>query len=220
MGTIGKTLLAVGVVAMMAAPASAQQGRGFGGGFGGGGGAMLLTNKGVQKELKVTDEQASKLEALAQETMEKQREQFGKLQDVPQEERREKMQAMARTMNADLRKSLDGILKPEQVKRFEQIQLQQSGTNAFTTPRVVDALKLTDDQKSKIQQINDGVFQSMRDLREEFQSDREGAMKKMADLRKQALDKSLAVLTDSQKATWKELNGEPFEVKFEPRPQN
>jgi Spy/CpxP family protein refolding chaperone len=219
MGTIGKALLAVGVVAMLAAPASAQQGRGFGGGFGGGG-AMLLTNKGVQKELKVTDEQASKLETLAQETRDKQREAFEKLQDLPQEERREKFQALAVTMNADIRKGLDGILKPEQVKRFEQIQVQQAGSNAFNTPRVVAALKLTDDQKSKIQAINDGLNQSMRDLREEFQSDREGAMKKMTDARKQASDKAIAVLTDSQKSTWKDLTGEPYEVKFEPRPQN
>ena len=51
----------LGVVALMAAPSRAQQGRGFG--MFGGGGTALLTNKGVQKELKVTDEQASKLGA-------------------------------------------------------------------------------------------------------------------------------------------------------------
>jgi hypothetical protein len=44
-------------------------------------------------------------------------------------------------------------------------------------------------------------------------------MQKMTALRKERLDKALATLTDDQKKTWKELTGEPYEVKFEPRPQ-
>ena len=43
-------------------------------------------------------------------------------------------------------------------------------------------------------------------------------MKKIADLRKQATEKAVAVLTDEQKKSWKDLIGEPFEVKFEPPP--
>jgi hypothetical protein len=217
MRSFGKMIVAVGVVALLAAPARAQQGRGFGM-FGGG--AALLTNKGVQKELKVTDEQAGKLDTFAQEMREKQREQFEKFRDVPKEERREKMQEMGRTMNAELLKGLRGILQPEQVKRFEQIQLQQSGPNAFLTPRVQEALKLTDDQKSKIRELNDELGQSMRDLAQDFQSDREGAMKKVIALRKQAAEKAVGLLTDEQKRSWKELTGEPYEVKFEPRPAN
>jgi hypothetical protein len=218
MKTFGKTLFAVGMMAMTAAPASAQQGRGFGGGMGGG--AMLLSNKGVQKELKATDQQAQKLDTLAEEMRSKQREEFQKLQDLSDDQRREKLQELTRTWNADIRKSLDTALQPEQIKRFEQIQLQFAGSNAFAMPRVVEALKLDDDQKSKIQKINLDLGQSMMDAREGFQTDREGTMKKMADLRKQATEKATAVLTDSQKTTWKELTGDPYEVKFEPRPQN
>jgi Spy/CpxP family protein refolding chaperone len=217
MRAFGKMVLALGVVALMAAPARAQQGRGFGM-FGGG--AALLTNKGVQKELKVTDEQASKLDTFAQEMRDKQREQFEKFRDIPKDERREKMQEMTRTMNAELLKGLGNILHPEQVKRFEQIQLQQAGPAAFMMPRAQEGLKLTDDQKSKVREINDELGQSMRGLAQDFQSDREGAMKKFAEMRKQAAEKALGVLTDEQKKTWKELTGEPFEVKFEPRPAN
>jgi hypothetical protein len=143
----------------MVAPAMAQRpGRGFGGfgGFGGGGsGAMLVANKGVQQELKVDEAQAENLDALAQELGDKQRAEFQKLQDVSQDERREKMQEIGQAMNADLRKGLDKVLKPEQVKRFEQIQLQQAGLAAFATPRVQGELKLTDDQKSKLDALTE-----------------------------------------------------------------
>ncbi len=217
MRTFGKMILAFGAVALMAAPAWAQgQGRG---GFGMGGG-MLLTNKGVQKELKVTDEQATKLGTLATELREKNQGRFQGLQDLSDDERRTKMQELQKTMQAELHKSLADILKPEQVKRFDEISLQQAGANAFSTPRVVEALKLTDDQKTKIQEINQATMESMRGLRDEFQNDREGAMKKMAEVRKGASDKVTALLTDDQKKSWKDLTGDPYEVKFEPRPNN
>jgi Spy/CpxP family protein refolding chaperone len=221
MRTFGKMILASGLVVLMVAPAMAQRpGRGGFGGFGGGGGAMLVANKGVQQELKVDDEQAEKLNALAQELGEKQREQFQRLQDVPQDERRDKMQEISQAMNADLRKSLDKVLKPEQIKRFEQIQLQQAGLSAFATPRVQEELKLSDEQKSKLREINEEQSQAMRSAFQGAQDDREGAMRKIADLRKQSNEKALAVLTDDQKKTWKDMTGEPFEVRFEFRRPN
>jgi len=219
MRTFGKLALACGLVILAAAPAQAQQGRGFGGGMFGGG-AMLLSNKGVQKEIKATDEQAGKLDSLAEELRGKQREAFQGNQGLSPEERREKMQEFQKTLQADINKGLGEILKPEQVKRFHQIQTQTAGAGAFTTSRVAEALKLTDDQKSKVREINQETFQAMGNLRQEFQNDREGAMKKMAELRKTATEKAVELLTDEQKATWKELTGEPYEVKFEPRPNN
>ena len=178
---------------------------------------FLLSNKSVQKELKVTDEQAEKLNTFAREMMEKQREEFQANRDLSQEERRERG---LRTRATELVKGMGGILKPEQVKRFEEIQLQQSGVGAFSSPRVQEGLKLTDDQKTKLREINEESSQAMRDAFQDSQSDREGAMKKFAELRKQATEKAVGVLTDEQKKTWKEMTGEPFEVVYEPRPQN
>ena len=221
MRTFGKMVLACGMVALLVAPAQAQRpggGRGFGGGFGGGG-AFLLANKSVQQELKVDEAQAAKLNSLAENQAEKAREQFQKLQDLSQEERREKMQELNRTNYAALAKELVAILKPEQVKRFQQIQIQQIGVlgaAATGMPRVQEALNLTDEQRAKFRTIQEEQQASMRDIFQGGGDDRTAAMTKMADLRKKTNDKAMAVLTDSQKAAWKELTGEPFEVRFEP----
>jgi hypothetical protein len=218
MKSFGKILLAFGAVALMAAPSWAQgQGRGFGMG---GGGAMLLSNKGVQQELKVTDEQAKKLDAFAQDMMEKNRERFSGLQDLSADERRAKMQDLTKTMTAEVKKGVADILKPEQAKRFEQIQLQTMGANAFAMPNVQESLKFTAEQKSKITELNTDIGQQMRDARQAAGDDREAAMKKMTEIRKQSAEKAMALLTDDQKKSWKEMTGTPFEVKFEPRPQN
>jgi len=221
MKAIGKMFVAFGLAGLMAAPAMAQRGPGgggFGGGFGGGAG-MLLSNKGVQKEINATDEQAKKLDALAEETRDKARAEGEKLKDATKEERREKFQAYAAESNAELHKSLTAILKPEQVKRFHQIQTQAAGVQAFSTPRVQAALKLTDDQKTKIREIGTETMREANEARESAGDDRAAARTKITALRKDALTKVQALLSDDQKASWKELTGEPYEVQFE-RPAN
>ena len=52
-------------------------------------------------------------------------------------------------------------------------------------------------------------------LREKYQDDREGMMKAMTEMRKETSEKAVGVLTSEQKAIWKEMTGEPFEIKME-----
>jgi Spy/CpxP family protein refolding chaperone len=221
MKTFGKMVLACGMVALIAAPAMAQGGRGFGGGMGGGSGAMLLSNKSVQGEIKASSEQVEKLNALGEKLMTKQREEGAKLRDLDQAERMPKQQELTRTITADVKTGITDILKPEQVKRFEQLQLQQAGVMAFGMPRVQEGLKITDEQKTKIQGINQEYQPKMREIFGTLQDDREGGMKKLADLRKEQTEKVMAVLTAEQRTSYKDMTGEPFEIKMEaPRPRN
>lgn len=220
MRIIGKLVLAVGVAAISASPAWAQ-GRG-GGMMGMGGGAALLANEGVQKEIKATEEQASRLTTIADEMMAKNREAFADLRDLGQEERQEKMAALNKATSEEVAKAVKEVLKPEQAKRFHQIELQQAGVNAFMTPRVVEALKLTEAQKGKMGEV---VESSRAAMMEAFRGgggggDREAMMAKMRELRKESLDKAVAALDDDQKKAWKELHGDPFEVQFQRRQPN
>jgi hypothetical protein len=51
--------------------------------------------------------------------------------------------------------------------------------------------------------------------REEFQDDREAAMKKAREVNQKVLAEAEKKLNDEQQKTWKELLGSPFEVKYE-----
>ncbi len=57
------------------------------------------------------------------------------------------------------------MLKPEQVKRFKQIELQVGGVMAFNQPRVQEVLKLTDEQKEKIRGIGEEARGAMPSAR-------------------------------------------------------
>jgi Spy/CpxP family protein refolding chaperone len=216
-----RTIVGLALVAMLAAPAAAQQGRGFGR-FGGGNLAQLLGNSGVQKELKLEAQQIDKAKELAEKMSEKMREARESLQGLDQDEQRTKRQEINREINGTTLKAVGEFLKPDQVTRLKQISYQVRGIQAFDDPEVQKKLNLTDSQKSDIQTIAQESRDGFRGLfsQDQSQEEREAAMKKFAELRKEALTKAEAKLNDEQQKTWKELIGSPFEYRPDPRPNN
>ena len=220
MGRLWKGLLVVGVVAFLAAPAFAQPPGPPPGGFppggfmpGGGGGAMLLLNPGVQKELKLTDDQIDKGRTAVTKIWEKYQPELQALADLSAEERREKGQALMKKLTEEVTKATSNVLKPEQVKRLDQITLQQRGAGALSDADIQKKLKLTDEQKTKLKKITDDAAKSRQDIFAAGRGPETG--KKMEAIRKETMEKATAILTDAQAKTWKEMTGTPFEVRFE-----
>jgi hypothetical protein len=216
MRTTFRAMFGLSLVALLASPTFAQQGRGFG--MGGGGLGNLIGNSGVQKELKLDDQQIEKAKEVADKAREKGREAREALQGLEGEERRTKQQEITKEANETALKAFGEFLKPEQLARIKQISNQLRGAQAFSDPEIAKKLNLTDSQKSDIQAINQEAATQMREIFSTAQDDREGAMKKMTELRKETLEKAAAKLNDEQQKSWKELLGAPYEFKPDPRP--
>ena len=186
MRVLGKLVLTLGALALLASPALAQRGPQRGPQRGGGPYSILnlLQDKNVQKELKLEDEDVAKIPDVV-------------------------MDALAKA------------LKPEQLKRLKQLQLQRRGNQAFTDEKVQKTLKFTGEQKEQVDTILKDSAKQMRELfpRRGGGGDRgnrgnfEEARKKMAELNKETTKKIQDVLTSAQKKQWKTMIGEPF--KFE-----
>jgi hypothetical protein len=216
--------LALGLIAILAGQALTQEkgkGKGRGPRFGAGGGmyAMLVQNKGVQKELNLTEDQSKKAADVAKEIRDKHKSEYDELQNLQDYmERFRKMGEVNRVVDQETIKAFDDVLKPEQVTRLKQIELQQRGPRALTDPSVQTALKLTDEQKEKVRTIWQDAMSELAGLRQGGGGFNEETRKKMAEVNKDALKSIQAVFTDEQKKTWKEMTGEPFEVKFDRPP--
>jgi hypothetical protein len=182
---------------------------------GAGGLGALLENESVQKELKLDQEQVDKVKGAIQKVQEKHRDDFAKLRGLPQDEQRAKRQELSRAVSTETLAAVSEILKPDQLKRLKQIELQESGAQAFNRPDVQKALNLKDEQKEQIKTLTESAARDTRELRQGGGG--AGAREKMAAMRKQTLDKVQALLTDEQKKSWKELTGEPFELRATPR---
>jgi Spy/CpxP family protein refolding chaperone len=208
--------LTVAVAALLACPALAQQqqrqrqGGGRGQGGGGGGALVLLRDKGVQQDLKLTDDQVKAIDAAAK----KQADAMTALRGGDPQEARTKMQEITK----ETTKTINDTLKADQKKRLGQLELQQRGLSALAAPARPNAppstlakdLNVTEDQQKKIQDIVAGNREKMRDIFQNAQGDREGAAKKMAELNKETNQKIEGILTAEQKTKWKEMTGEPY----------
>ena len=218
------SILAVALLAL-AALGSAQQGQGGQGGGGrqggrggqrgmmGMGGAMRLTqllrSEQVQTELKLTDDQKAKVEAMPR----PQRGQGGGGQRGGAMD----ADAMAKQMTED-KAATSAILTPEQETRLEQIRIQWAGPSAVTLPDVQESLGLSADQKTKIATLQTGMRKAMTDMLEKMRNgevdraDMPGLMQKNNDIMASEVAK---VLTADQTAKLKALGG--AELKMEPR---
>jgi Spy/CpxP family protein refolding chaperone len=221
MRNLFKVFVVLAVMALVASPALTQQPRPpFGGGGGFGGPTQLLTNKSVQEELKITEDQVKKIEEASKTVADlgRQRGELFRDRNLSREDREKKTTELNEKIakaNEELTKNLGTILKPEQTKRLSQIQLQQSirqrGPAALTEEKIQVALKLTDDQKEKIKVIGEEYSTESRALRGFDQETRQ----KRAALAQEKLESATKVLTAEQRKAFKEMQGEPFEVRFE-----
>jgi hypothetical protein len=221
MRTVRIALAALGLAAIVTSPTFAQ-GRGGRGGFGFGGPGALLSNKSVQEELKLDEKQAEGATKIAADSRAKRQEAMQGAQGLEGQERLNKMTELMKPINEETEKAVAALLKPEQLKRYKEIELQQRGVQAFGNADLQTELKLTDEQKEKI-----------RAIQQEYApgrgrgaggggggGDPAAARERMLARRKEAMDKVMAVLNDDQKKAWNEKIGKPFEIKYEPRPNN
>ena len=144
MRTLSKTIVALGLVALMAGPALAQQGRGGGRGMGGGGIGMLLSNASVQQELKLDATQIEKAKELSTKLREKV---TAATQGLEGQERFTKMREMSKELNTEANTAAKEFLKPEQLHRLHQInhQVQGAGFHRRARPNQAQTDRLPED---------------------------------------------------------------------------
>jgi len=198
---------------ILASAAMAQGGGGRGQGrrgFGGNDFASLLGRSDVQAELKLTDDEKTKLKDASDKINAERQGMFQPGGD---------MQAMMAEMQKKMPewdKSVLGVLTEDQTKRAKGLFLQRGGNAALMNATIQKDLGFTDGQKAKLKDLQEksmaammGLFQKMRDgemTREEMQAARQTNDKTMN-------DEIGKILTDTQKAKIKDMSGTTF--KFE-----
>jgi Spy/CpxP family protein refolding chaperone len=212
----------VALVIVVAASASAQQqgqgrrGGGFGfGNFGGRGTQTLVSLAGqesVQKDLGLSADAATKAGTLNDEYRAASQKEiqaigfdFAAIRDLPEAERTAKMADYTKKMGevttkltSEYTPKLKAIVGDDGIKRLKQIQLQSQGASALTNADVVSELKINDEQKKKLDDLNTEYQTKTRELGR-GDGDQAEAAAKRRELRTEQDTKALAVLTAEQK---------------------
>jgi len=210
MRSVRGVVLAVDAAAMISNPAWGQFFLAPGGR--GSGPSQLVLREDVQKELSLTADQKKKVETVNQKIREELQAEFAKLATLDGRERDRKKMELAKRITKKSTTAMEEILAPAQMKRLKEIALQHAGVQGLRNTDVEDALKLTDDQKERIQKIMQGAIADLRYLFEHTEGAYEESQKKAVEIRNQCYAKALTVLTAEQRKTWKDLQGAPFHV--------
>ena len=215
-----KLLIGIAVLAL-AVFSQAQRGQGMGMMMGQGGGnpLMLLAREDVQEDLALTSEQKEKLlEFTGQEAM---RNRFMKFmqdsgmsfEDMRSEEGRKKLAPMMEKMQAEMKKEIEAVMTPAQVKRLGEINVQFNGNRSVMQKDIAKALAITEAQQTKIDALNKGVGEARRALMEKMRN-QELSMEEFQEKNKKnddILNTEIGkVLTDAQKANLSEMGGKKF----------
>ncbi len=196
MRALARMMMAAGVVALCGGTAMAQPG---GGGFGGFGGGQVnlrtgvLTNKVLQEELKIGEEQAAKLKEFTTKYTEAVKPfvpaapmgmgpgggggrpggggaggrpggiAFGPVVPRDDEGALAYYQTMAKLTEERIA-LVKSTLTADQQKRLAQLENQQLGVAAYSNVKVAKALGLSDEQTKKIKELNDEMAKERREM--------------------------------------------------------
>jgi hypothetical protein len=185
-----------------------------------------ILKKRVQDELKLTDDQVKSIEVGLQKVQEKYKEQIGKVWIAgrpavpgvppPSPPDPKTIGDVVKKVDGENKKVLAGVLKPEQANRLKQIELQLQGIHALENKEVVEALKLTEDQKRQVKKLNEDIANGSREIFDTGRGrDRAALMKSFEAQKKlfrEAADRIPSLLTPDQQKRWEKLTGKAFQL--------
>ena len=112
---------------------------------------------------------------------------------------------------------LSAVLLEHQVTRLNEIYVQALGQRAIQDPFVADALEITEEQKTQMQDLQTDMREEMMSLRDTVE--REEMREKMTEMMESLNKKTMGVLTDSQNKKLEEMKGDEFEIPEDARRQ-
>ena len=179
---------------------------------------FMLRGDAVQKELKVTDEQKKTLSELAAQLQSEAMEIISGLQDLSPEEQKENMPELMKMVSEkgrDIQQKVEKVLDQTQLARMKELSLQNRGAAALEDDEVIAALKITDDQKTKLAAIREEggkkVEEAMQALRGGGGGGDAGEIRqKLMAMRKELGDKAVEVLSPEQREQFEKMKGAKF----------
>jgi hypothetical protein len=175
--------------------------------------SMLAGQKSVQEDVKLTEDQVAKAKKVSEDVN-------AKYVDALKAAARDysRQEQVRRTIREETDKALANVLKPDQLKRIRQIEIQLAGLTAFTFVDVSKEVRLNLKQNQDWQRRHDELEKESREIFKDV-STRDKlaeATAKVRTLSQEAAAKFVSTLSDEQKAAYRELTGKKFDGKIEP----
>ena len=170
-----------------------------------------FASPGIQQQLSLSNEQMTKLNQAYQQNWNDYSKGLNGLGAINEPERLKRIQDLSGNLNGQLGQTAQGVLKQSQYDRYQQLNLQHQGLNAFNDALVQDKLKLNADQLRRIHELGAKQNQMLTDLQRQAAVDPTAAAQQFQDFRRQNDLQLNSILTEQQRQTWQQLIGQPYD---------
>lgn len=176
----------------------------------------LLQTSGIQAELALTDHQRGEFGRILHERATESRKlpRVFDLKELDEKAREQRTQAMRKLQDTSWNSSV-AVLDDSQRTRLAQIYLQQMRERALEIPAVMESLKLSEEQKSKIEAVKTAFLAHARPSTSTEKLAREELLSRMKEAERRYAERNaayLAILTAEQSAAFTAMQGKPFDL--------
>ena len=168
-------------------------------------GMMFEQYEQAINKLDLTDDQKTKIKEVFADIKTKAEELRKEAEQIPADQRREKMGGKFQELMKDAREKVDAILTPEQVEKLKS-ELQRNMGGGGPIERIMAVagkLDLTDEQKTKIKELASSYREKSKAVRDEAGNDRAALLEKMGKLAEEFRADLTQILTADQAAKLK-----------------
>lgn len=172
-----------------------------------------FNNPGVREELKLNEQQHTELNR----HYERAWVQYNKNRNVVDSSLATQKQALREAeLRADFQKQFDPAINstftdPAVRTRYNQLNYQYQGYNAFQDPTIQQQLNLTAEQQQQFNKYGTAWDRQMANWRTDYPANRERVAQQLREARRESRRQIDNTLTPAQRAKWNTLTGQPYE---------
>lgn len=172
--------------------------------------ALAFQSTGVPAALNITDRQRTRIDTLTQQLQARFQPQYDRLNSLAAAEQAAVREQLNREYLAAWQNAARDVFNAEQLARYQQLQLQMNGFNAFNDPVVQQSLNLTDDQLAALREQIVWSQQQQAVIQQQAAVDQARAQELFNAFNAEAQTRQNQFLTPEQRQSWAQLTGDPF----------
>lgn len=168
----------------------------------------------VSTSLNLNQQQIDNLNKLSEQTRAQYQESYNSLRTLNDSERFAREQELNRKYYGDWNMGARNVFNENQWNRYQQLNYQHDGFNAFYEPNIQKRLNLTADQKKTLDEQRIWSEQQLREINRSGAIDATKGAQMYRDYWKEREERFNKFLTPEQRTAWAEIIGERYE--FQP----
>jgi hypothetical protein len=192
---------------------NAVTGEGFNANFNGVSQTPFFTDTGARRQLNLNDNQFNSLNSSYQNAYSRYNQAVRQLSpNLTPQQREQHLQQLQAQFNQNLSGTVNSTLTDPQTRsRFDQLNRQYMGFNAFNDPTIRRQLNLTPQQVRQLRTLSNNWRQQLQQFRQGAGNDLGSVDQgQWAQMQQQAMAQLNGVLTPEQQQMWSQQTGQPF----------